>query len=228
MKKENNKKEVKISYKKIWNIFGNTILILLILIGVLIGYSLLPIKNNYKIYSVMSGSMAPTIPTGGLVLVKPLTEYKISDIITYKQLGSTRKNDTVTHRIVEQKKEDNGTSYFVTKGDANNAPDEEKVTADLIIGKTIFSIALLGYIIGYIKTLPGLILIILIPAVIIIYEEVKKIHREAKQIIAKKREVKEFAKKETERKDSVAKKVLDKQQKGKKTIKKRRKNVKKT
>jgi signal peptidase len=210
--------------KKILNIIGNILLGILLVIGLSLLVSLLPIKNNYKIYAVLSGSMQPAIKTGSVVLVRPESSYKIGDIITYKKPDSTTQNELVTHRIVEQK-QDSGSSYFVTKGDANNGPDEAKVTQDIIVGKMIFNLAFAGYIISYIKTLPGLILIILIPATIIIYEEIKKIHRETKQIISKRREVKKNAKKEIEKKKILKKKVkvLDKKQ-----PKKRRRNVKKT
>jgi signal peptidase len=46
-----------------------------------------------------------------------------------------------------------------------------------VVGKYVFRVPYLGYLIGYIKTLPGLILIIVIPATIIVYEESRNIRK---------------------------------------------------
>jgi len=172
--------------KAILTYFTNIVLILLIAIGLIVGISLLPIKNNYRFYSVMSGSMAPAIKTGSVVLVKPFPNYNAGDIITFKGQTSD-KEKTTTHRI--KSTETYGDSkIYTTAGDANDTIDSIVVTDDIIIGKIRLAIPYLGYLLGYIKTLPGLIILIVIPATVIVYEESKKIHREAKLIIKKRRE----------------------------------------
>lgn len=185
---KNDKKEFKISpLRRFLIILGNSVLILLVLIGVLIGFSLLPIKNNFKVMSVMSGSMEPTLPVGSLIVVKPSSEYKVGEIITFLPLNAKTKKENVTHRI-SMIDESSGNEFFQTKGDANKDPDEENITQDRIIGKFEFKILYLGYILSYVKTLPGLLIIIFIPSIIIVYEEVRKIHKEAKNILAKHRQ----------------------------------------
>ena len=47
-----------------------------------------------------------------------------------------------------------------------------------IIGKKIAAVPYLGFPISYAKTTPGLILLVIIPAVIIIYDEMQKIKKE--------------------------------------------------
>jgi len=187
MEKENNKKETTGVFKKILNILGNAVLIVLIAIGILIAFSLVPVKGNYQVMSVMSGSMEPTIPVGSLIVVKPSSSYEVGDIITFLPMNAKTKKENITHRIFSIKQE-NGNKLFETKGDANKSPDEELITQDRIIGKHLFTVALLGYVLTYIKTLPGLLFIVLIPSVIIIYEEMKKIKNEAKNAIQKRRE----------------------------------------
>lgn len=189
------KKQKSSVLKTILTIIGNAILIFLILVGALIAFSMLPIKNNYQVLTVMSGSMAPTIPTGSVIVIKPAVDYQVDDIITFKTPGSSKKNDFTTHRIVEIQEVDNAT-IFVTKGDANEESDREFVGEDAVIGKELFAVSLIGYLIGYIKTLPGLVLIIIVPAAIIVYEEVRKIHREAKAILINRRKTKKLKKKE--------------------------------
>jgi len=187
------KKSKKSTASKIWTIVINTILILFILTGLLIVVSILPIKNNYRILAVMSGSMEPTIPTGALVVVKPVSEYKVDNIITFK--SEQKKNDFTTHRLYSIETSDSGNVY-ITKGDANEEPDFERISENRVIGKQFYSIALLGYVIGYVKTLPGLLIIIIVPAVIIIYEEINKIKKEATKIIKNRRKNNKKLKKE--------------------------------
>jgi len=127
----------------------------------------------------MSGSMEPSIPVGGLIIVKPANEYKQNDVITFS--STQKKNDYTTHRINQVRGGGESKSY-TTKGDANENPDFENVSEDRIVGKLIYSIPIVGYILWFVKTLPGLIIIILIPALIIIYDEVDKIKKEFKQI----------------------------------------------
>lgn len=170
--------------KKTLKIIGNILFVILIIIGVLLAFPLLPIKNNYKILAVTSGSMKPAINVGSLAIVKPVSVYSVGDIITF-QSGSEQ-SQTTTHRIQEIEESANGQKIYTTKGDANKEADLNKVEENKILGKVFFSIKYLGYLLGYIKTLPGLILIIIIPATIIIYEELKNVRKEAIELVRKK------------------------------------------
>ena len=70
---------------------------------------------------------------------------------------------------------------YITKGDANNAPDQEEITKREIIGKVLFSVPYLGYAVDFAKKPLGFSLIIIIPASIIIFDEIKKIFGEIKK-----------------------------------------------
>jgi len=189
--------------KKVLKILENIIFSFLILIALLIVVSLLPIKNNYKIYVVMSGSMEPKIKTGSLIFSQPVNDYQVDDIITFKSENSNTK-DTTTHRIIEKNVENDEVEY-TTKGDANNSNDQETVNKEQIVGKYVWGVPFLGYLIGYIQTLPGLILIVVIPATIIIYEEARKIKVEGKNIIEKRKTIKKEKSKKNKRKDNDGK-----------------------
>ena len=173
-------------FKKILIMISNTFLVLLIVIGIFVGITLLPIKNNIKLLAVVSGSMEPAIGVGSLAVVKPVSDYRVNDIITFKSTNSATDRDMTTHRIVAVLETD-GEKNYTTKGDANNAVDSRPVNQGQVVGKYFFNIALLGYLLKYIKTLPGLLLIIIVPAVIIIYEEARKIGREMRAIRDKKK-----------------------------------------
>lgn len=162
---------------KIFKYTVNTILVLLVLLGIFVIFSFIPIPGNYKVFTVMSGSMTPKIKTGSLVFVKPLGDYNIGDVVTRR---TTDPKVTITHRIVS-KEEIQGQIAFETKGDANDSPDGEKFTKEGIVGKVFLTIPFLGYPVAYAKTTPGLILLIIVPAVIIIYDEMNKIKDEIKK-----------------------------------------------
>jgi signal peptidase I len=172
---------------KIFKVIINICLFALIAIGILVIFSFVPIKGNYKLFTVQSGSMEPTIKTGSLIFVKPLSDYSIGDIITRRTLDP---KVTVTHRI-QERTEQNGTIIFKTKGDANQAEDSEFVDRESVVGKVLLWIPYLGYPVGFARTSQGIILIIVIPAVIIIYDEINKIKKEIVALKNKKKEEKE-------------------------------------
>lgn len=147
------------------------------IIAILLIVPLLPIPGNYQILTVLSGSMEPAIHTGSVVIVKPADNYKINDIITF---GKTKKTPT-THRIHDIKV-NVGKPIYITKGDANNAPDSREISDSEVIGKVLFSVPYVGFAISTAKKPWGFIFIIIIPTIIIISGEIKKIWIEAKKI----------------------------------------------
>jgi len=160
---------------KIWSIFGYILYTTVVLFALFILSTKFPIPGNYKIFTVMSGSMEPTIKTGSLVIVKPQQGYKAGEIITFKNPRDLQ--NTITHRLVEVLKED-GVTYGVTKGDANKSADAQRITENLIIGRVKFVVPYLGYPISFARTLAGLIIFVIVPATIIIYDEILKIKNE--------------------------------------------------
>ena len=137
-------------------------------------FSQLNFKGNYKILLVQSGSMAPTINAGDLVIVKPSYKYKKGDIVTF--LSKNKFN--VTHRVFEV-----GETQIITKGDANKVNDQEPVNVNQILGKVFYIIPYFGHLIMFIKTIPGLIILIIIPSTIIIYQEFIQIKNSFKKIL---------------------------------------------
>jgi len=168
---------------KIFKIIVNAVLVVLILIAILVVFSFVSFPGNYKVFTVQSGSMEPAIKTGSLIFVKPMSGYNVGDIITRR---TTDPKVTITHRIFS-KVDINGQTAFETKGDANDGPDGEKFTADGIIGRVLLIIPYLGYPVSFAKTTQGLILIVIIPAVIIIYDEMNKIKGEVRLLAERKK-----------------------------------------
>lgn len=150
----------------------------IVLTAFLLVVSVLPITGNYKVMTVLSGSMEPEIKTGSIVVVKPADNYKIGDIITFGEISKTK--TPTTHRIFEMKVEGSEPIY-ITKGDTNNAPDQKEIKAKEIIGKVLFSVPYAGYAVDTAKKPFGFMLIIVVPALLIIIDEGKKIYREIKK-----------------------------------------------
>ncbi len=111
-------------------------------------------------------------------MVKPVDEYKIGDVISFGEI--TRTKAPTTHRIYDIKVTE-GIPSYITKGDANNAPDQREVSEREIIGKVLFDVPYLGYAVDFAKKPLGFALIILVPAGIIILDEMRKIGREIKR-----------------------------------------------
>jgi len=110
-------------------------------------------------YTVMSGSMSPTLKPGDLILVKQTSPaaVEMDDIVTVKY--ETR---VFTHRVFEKKFED-GIYLFKTKGDANEDPDPSWWNASQIMGKTVFVIPL-----GHLYSPYGYTLSFLVPCFLLV------------------------------------------------------------
>lgn len=122
---------------------------------------------------------------GSIVVIEPAQDYQKGEIITFADLDNPK--NSITHRI-EKVKKDDGRLSFVTKGDANDALDSKEVVPGQVLGKMIFSIPFLGYPVSFAKTKEGLIILVIIPAIIIVYSEILNIKKEIKRILKRRNE----------------------------------------
>lgn len=154
--------------------------IVFLLVVVFIGFSpRFDFPGGYKSLVVLSGSMEPAIRTGSVVVVQPRESYGAGEVVTIsKKLGGV---DLVTHRIVGVEGE-----KIVTKGDANDAPDNWELTKEDIEGKVIFSAPYLGYAVNFAKSVRGFMLLVILPAVLIILSEFWEIKKEIEKSYEKK------------------------------------------
>lgn len=144
----------------------------------------LPKRSPIKGFIVTSGSMRPKVLAGSVVFVKRGNrDLQKNDVITFLKPDNPQEN--VTHRIVEVEKKKDQT-YFITKGDANNALDLWKVRKESVWGKVIFQIPLIGFISVFAGTRLGSIVVFVIPALIIVISEIISIRRELLRLKLKK------------------------------------------
>ena len=103
----------------------------------------LSFTGNVKARIVLTGSMAPAINIGDVILTLPIARKapQIDDVIAYQAKRFNGENVAVfSHRIIGGDI-DNG---FIVKGDANKSPDPQKPTAEDILGVVFFVIPFIG------------------------------------------------------------------------------------
>ena len=103
----------------------------------------LSFTGNVKARIVLTGSMAPAINIGDVILTLPIARKapQIDDVIAYQAKRFNGENVAVfSHRIIDGDIE-NG---FIVKGDANKSPDPQKPTAEDILGVVFFVIPFIG------------------------------------------------------------------------------------
>lgn len=137
---------------KIFKTIG--ILILVGLILICIPFTI-PKLFGINIYQIATGSMEPELPIGALIYVdgSDSDDIEVNDVISF--YTGTDETNITTHRVVEINDEE---EYFVTKGDANDAPDANTVPFSHLIGKQFFSINHIGKLADFINSVNGIIL----------------------------------------------------------------------
>jgi len=118
---------------------------------------------KYRNYVVLTGSMRPDIDPGDYIVVvkTDFSNLNVGDDITFL---SEADQVIVTHRIV---KVDDTT--VTTRGTANNL-DDMPTEEEYYIGRRILTIPKLGYVISFLSSTAGLIIILGIVAIIIVWE----------------------------------------------------------
>ncbi|MGY2874993.1 signal peptidase I [Marmoricola sp. URHA0025 HA25] len=105
----------------------------------------IPRLGGATAYTVLTGSMRPSMPPGTLVVVKAVKPEQIAvrDVVTYQ----IRSGDptVATHRVVAVGVNMKGEYRFTMKGDANTVDDPSVVRPEQIRGKRWYSIRYLAW-----------------------------------------------------------------------------------
>ena len=163
--------------QNLWSYWGYAILKSVGL--ALLGTILLAIMFGYNFMIVSSGSMAPTLPVGSLVIVTPVEyeDLKLGDIVTMNKGGTY-----LTHRIVGKKDINNvilpnpgeegydedaySRAMWYTKGDYPGAKADSKLDDNEVVGKVYpeHCFTIVGEIVMYVQ---GNAMVIVVFAVIL-------------------------------------------------------------
>jgi signal peptidase I len=128
--------------------------------------------------TVRSGSMAPAINVGDVVLITPtdVSTIQVNDVVAFHPPGSSI---LVCHRVVAINAD---AGYLQTKGDANEDPDWFVVPFQNVVGKVSLDIPYLGYAVSYQTSVYGIGITIMWAAIIIFCSElIKKDDNEDKE-----------------------------------------------
>lgn len=165
-----------------------TIQILLLLILLLAVFTFVTSKTsllgNIRSFVVLSGSMSPTIPTGSVIYTQKLPKYTVGDVIAFQ-----RGDQTITHRL-QIIQETSGQTQFKTMGDANDSLDQQSITEDKVLGKVFVKAFYIGYLVMFLKSAAGFLVLIILPALVFIGLELwdmkKEFEKEVERKIMKK------------------------------------------
>ena len=137
-KTENMKKTKKSAGAVLCRSLGTILLAALVLVCLPLT---VPRLFGYHIYSVVSGSMEPAIPTGSLVYIRETApeDVEADDVIAF--YSSADSASIITHRVVENRVL---MGEFITKGDANQTEDMNPVPYSNLIGKVVRSFPEIG------------------------------------------------------------------------------------
>jgi signal peptidase len=154
-------------------------LALVVVVGVVVISAVPGVIGMDESLVVRSDSMSPAIGAGSVVYVNDVSASAIStgDVITYR--GEPGRAERVTHRVVAVEAE-NGERRFRTKGDANEEPDPEPVSPARIVGRVSFHVPYVGYVVAFAQTGPGLALLVIVPALLLIVTELRDLLRAAR------------------------------------------------
>ncbi|HZK24342.1 MAG TPA: signal peptidase I [Oscillospiraceae bacterium] len=171
-------------WRKALQISGNLVFALLLLMLVLLTITTVqsrlkgkpPQLAGYQMYIVLGGSMSPTFEMGSLAFLKPIAAQDVvaGDIITYSSPFDAA--SLTTHRVMEIH-DDNGQLYFTTRGDANDVNDLVPALAANVVGKVVFALPYLGYVLHFGRSKLGLIMLVVLPGFIIMLIELRNILR---------------------------------------------------
>lgn len=117
---------------------------------------------GYQILRISSASMEPKLQVGDIILsksVRDITAVKLGDVITYHGEVGSYTGKTITHEIVREPYESNGTYYMQTMGIANSYPDPE-ISEEQVIGRMVCALPILSSVYNFFMTPMGLVVVL--------------------------------------------------------------------
>jgi len=159
------------------------LMIIFLLFGIYFGNILHNINTNenrpplFDTYVIVSPSMVPNINVQDGIVIKRenVSNIKIGDIITFVTHDPRYDGYIITHRLVGIEKMENGSYYYRTKGDANNAVDPYLVKKEDIYGRVVLKIPKVGYVRQFISKPKNWFIFIIFPVLLIIIYDIYKL-----------------------------------------------------
>lgn len=119
----------------------------------------LPLAFDARPLAVLSGSMEPVLGTGDVSVVRSIAplDARPGDIVTFRDPENAER--LITHRVRTMHAQGDAV-VFVTRGDSNNVSERWRVAASGEIGRVIYRIPELGWVLMYARS-KGLFVLLL-------------------------------------------------------------------
>lgn len=164
------------------NVLTGIVAVLVVVMTVLTVFSMVFNRDGtasvfgVQAYVVQSDSMTPEFAAGDVIFSEEVNpeELVAGDIITFISRDSASYGQTITHCIREVTTH-NGELAFITYGIATGVDDGTPAAASDVLGRYAFRIAGLGSFFEFLKSVPGYIVCILLPFLVIIGLQVANI-----------------------------------------------------
>ena len=133
---------------RILDIIGTLLIIAAIVLCLMLA---VPRLLGIQSYTVLTGSMEPSIPVGSLIYAKYTEPQTLAegDVIVFNDSNASI---PVTHRVVENNTQE---GQLITKGDANAQEDFAPISYYDVLGKVLLHIPVLGRFLAPLGTLTG-------------------------------------------------------------------------
>lgn len=163
------------------NLLG--LLLVVAVVAPFVAYGVPAVIGAEESYVVLSGSMEPELSPGDVIFVYAVDPGSIQagDVVTYATGGS---DVPTTHRVTEVIYTDDVPSGVLlnTKGDANEDPDPApRPAGDVVgrvpavslpvVGEVFLAVPLMGYVIRFVNTGVGFVLLVALPIILFVANE---------------------------------------------------------
>ena len=143
--------------------------VLFVAVGLAIGIGaalLAPFAFDARPLVVLSGSMEPALGTGDVTVVRQVApvDARPGDIVTFRDPADAER--LITHRVRSMTIQGDAVE-FVTRGDANNVSERWRVAANGEIGRVLYRIPELGWVLSFARA-KGLFVLLLGAALVLL------------------------------------------------------------
>lgn len=140
----------------------------------------LPLAAGDRPYTVLTGSMEPTIAAGDVVIDERISpvDAQVGDVVTFRDPEDQDK--LITHRV-QRIRRAGSHLWFITQGDANNTTERWRIAASGELGRVVYTVPWVGHIAVLTHTPGGLLLLLLVALALLGIGELRRIWRSPDQ-----------------------------------------------
>jgi signal peptidase len=136
-----------------------------LLVGLLAGTVVLvlaPVAIGWRPYTVLTGSMRPSIQPGDVVMDRPVAvaDMHVGDVVTFSD--PSRQGKLVTHRV-RSVAHGQLVTIVETRGDANTTSERWQVQTKERVGRVVYVLPKIGHVATLVRNPLGIVLLVVLP-----------------------------------------------------------------